>query len=238
MRLGWMRVLSAGVGRDLARHGAGLALLFAVWHVPVALAHAWLVAGVTEPVAAEAVATLAIATLYVPLLGGIAYVTAGGADGPRLVTAAVAGMRRWLALFPAWLVYTNRLAVGLVLGVVPGLVWLVQGRFLAQAAALRPDVPPFEHSRAVTAGAWWPVFGLTGLSVGTQLLPLSWSELGFTAVAAGDPSGFAHVAGAGLAAALVAGFWCVVDTAVFLHLEQRNGLSPGGADATDSTPAP
>jgi hypothetical protein len=138
------------------------------------------------------------------------------------------GLRRWVYVLPAFLVWGNRVSVGLVLGLVPGILWFVQGRFLLQVAVLRDGLHPFDHSRAVVRGNVWVLAGLSLLAAASTAALPSGVEAGVDwLVASGvlKDGMLLKVLGDSLADVLTA-FWCVLDTVLFLRLEARNGLAP------------
>ncbi|MDP2313174.1 MAG: hypothetical protein Q8P41_09740 [Pseudomonadota bacterium] len=166
--------------------------------------------------------------LFVAQLGAAQLVAREVDGGPAmgLFAAARAGFSRWGALVTAWIVFANQLSVGLVLGLLPGLVWLVQGRFFVQAVALREERHPFHHSRAVVRGDAWRLVPVTAVVLGLPMAVDALAALAFPALAFPAQGGsWLPLLVSPVSSAVLAGL-AVFDTALFLEMERRKGLGP------------
>ncbi len=194
----------------LRAQGLRVGLLHLVCLLPLDLARAW---WAPTPLSHGDLALAALGPFlgWPPLLGATVLIARmlRGEEPGGFVRLAADGFSRCGRYFLAALTYSNRVAVGLVLGVLPGLVWLVGGRFLAQVVALRPDVEPFAGSWALVRGDW-PRQAL--LALGRFVCVTVAGALGELSVGVpGLPALFAAVA---------LTVWSVVDTVTFLERER------------------
>jgi hypothetical protein len=210
------------------RHFGLLAAAWLLGELPLALSDTF---GGDNPMRQAVVGTLASVFLLLPQVATVRFVAGAQAGTPA---SGLGGFfrgtfGRWGALAAAYLTFGNQVAVGMILGLLPGLVWAVQGRFLTQVVALRPGELAFRGSREAVRGRFFSLSLVTLLvfvSTGwTDALPWALDHAGLPVGHVRDALSVGILAGGGT---MLGAFACVFDTVLYLGLTQRSAAAGSG----------